>query len=374
MPDTEGSLAAWHDFLLRLAGVLPDDLICEARAWLADGLQVDVAQALALAAVAAGTPVRAADELLMMDVLEAADEDLSALIDLETRPDDDTAPLLWSFSPVRPEAIRADGGPLLLDATTAAGSSSERDHIDLTAVTAAEVDDRVVAVWRAWRTRLDGLDREMPRRVFILSVSADGAEMPEMTAQLQARLIAAGENDPQVEVCSEEADLPDYQSAAWSRSALLWAAEPAEAIHLARVFDYVDPDHGPAFDSDHPMIENDDEIALLLDYLENATPVLVTSSTIADVADDAHPDVVPLTFRTDGTWVWTEAVSYYLKRHRLAPEARLLAHVRSTVPMPPRILTDVGVYRVLSFLEHFDAEPAWVFSPADEFESDYVPT
>ncbi|KOV81027.1 hypothetical protein ADL03_30540 [Nocardia sp. NRRL S-836] len=97
---------------------------------------------------------------------------------------------------------------------------------------------------------------------------------------------------------------------------------------MARVFDVVDRETGPGFAPEHPLVGDRDEWQALLDYLESGTPVLVTPTLLDDVVDPARTAVVPAGFRTDGTWVWTDTVAYYLRYHGLAPEERLLAHLR----------------------------------------------
>jgi hypothetical protein len=39
-----------------------------------------------------------------------------------------------------------------------------------------------------------------------------------------------------------------------------------------------------------------------------------------------------MNFRTDGTWIWTDAVTFYLEEYHLAPEPDLLAHLRAVGP------------------------------------------
>jgi hypothetical protein len=36
---------------------------------------------------------------------------------------------------------------------------------------------------------------------------------------------------------------------------------------------------------------------------------------------------MPSSFRTDGEWIWTDAVEYYLRQYGLAPDARLAARI-----------------------------------------------
>ncbi|MGW4117320.1 hypothetical protein [Nocardia sp. NPDC004711] len=46
-------------------------------------------------------------------------------------------------------------------------------------------------------------------------------------------------------------------------------------------------------------------------------------------ADEFIPSVrdVPLTFRTDGVWIWSGAVSHYLRKHAFPPDPELVSHI-----------------------------------------------
>lgn len=64
---------------------------------------------------------------------------------------------------------------------------------------------------------------------------------------------------------------------------------------------------------------------------------MVTTGTGEDVVDPARGAVVPMGLRTDGTWIWADAAAYYLREHHLAPDARLLAHIRRSGGLPPAL-------------------------------------
>ncbi len=40
-------------------------------------------------------------------------------------------------------------------------------------------------------------------------------------------------------------------------------------------------------------------------------------------------EVVPQNFRTGGTWIWTDTVTYYLETYALSPDPELLDHIRN---------------------------------------------
>jgi len=362
-PEPEsGALEVWHALLLRMAGAVPDDLISEARMWLADGQQADVAQALGFAALTNRVPVSAADAAQLISEIVADGQDADALADLEILDETDVLPMPWVFSPVPIESSESvDRAPVILDLTTDPAALADLDEIDRAAITAAETDPQASALWRAWRAPVDGSRWPAARRIFIVTVPAEAdADLVQVTARLQEALVAAGEESPQVELCREERPVPVYQGTAVAHAALLWAREAPVSIQLARVFDAVDPETGPSFDSDHPRIDDREEIERLLEYLDGALPVLTSSATMADIIDPAHPDVVPLTFRTDGEWIWTDTVSYYLEQHSIAPDPDLLEHVRASGPLPPSV-SEVALHRVLSFLQRpDDSEEVWV--------------
>ncbi|GLY20065.1 hypothetical protein Kisp01_70790 [Kineosporia sp. NBRC 101677] len=361
--DNRSGLGDWHTMLLRLAGTLPDDLICEARSWLAEGGLVDVAQAIGFAAATGRVPVLGQDAELMAGELQAAGEDDELISALERLKDGASQHLPWIFSstdPRRPEGVQ---GPLDL---TLALEQQAQDELDRVMVSAARAEIGLIAVWRSWRAPADGSPWPTPRLLFVVQAAAplEPHDLPAVTARLQAALSAAGEPDPQVEVCGQATMVPAYQSNACARGALIWTSEPTAPVRMARVFDSVDPEHGPLFDENHPRIDDLDEVIALLRYLGDGLPVLTTSVTMADVLDPERPEVVPLTFRTDGRWVWTDTITYYLERYGLAPEPELLYHLQLAKNSEPDV-SDVALHRVLSMLQRpTESKTVWTVPAA----------
>jgi hypothetical protein len=100
---------------------------------------------------------------------------------------------------------------------------------------------------------------------------------------------------------------------------------------VARVFDFADPASGPGFDPGHVVIEDLAERDRIGAYLRGGFPVLTSTARMADVLDPTAGESVPASFRTDGEWIWTDTVEYYLSRHGLAPDERLTEHIRGRV-------------------------------------------
>lgn len=321
-----------HRLLLRLAGRVPDDLISEARSWLAGGQHVDVAQALAFGTVASAVSVELADIEVLAGVLTEGGAGVEVLDDVPRGSADGYPP--YTMAPVAPEILaeQGDAVPACLDLTGAYPNPWGADRIDEAASAAVAAFDgqvRLVGLWRAWRYPANQSPWPAPRRVYLVETGGECApeRLPVVTNAVQDALIEAGERDPQVEVVVAGEDEPVYQ--AWVRGygALLWAAAPTAPLRIARAFDRVDPQTGPAFDSDHPCLDADEQ-ATILEYLNVGHPVLATGVRLSDLVDPSRGEVVPIDLRTDGRWIWADTTTYYLERHGLAPDPDLLGYLR----------------------------------------------
>lgn len=97
-------------------------------------------------------------------------------------------------------------------------------------------------------------------------------------------------------------------------------------FRMARLFDGLGPGQTPQVD--RPPVP-EEEIEALADYLTRAPMVLAARSLDNDLLDPARPAKVPLTYLTDGSWIWPGGVGYYLRTHGVPPEPELVEHVRS---------------------------------------------
>lgn len=66
----------------------------------------------------------------------------------------------------------------------------------------------------------------------------------------------------------------------------------------------------------------------VLSYLRSAAAILSTTAKAPDVFDAGAGDVVPMTLRSDGEWVWSDAHGYYLDRYGVVTDAAFLEHIR----------------------------------------------
>lgn len=317
-----------HVLLLGLAGRVPDEALAEMRLCLADGEMADLASLLA---------ERAED----LTLTEAEAGRVRALIG-----DGASALRIGGPSPSPYRFGDRHGAP------PAPGDDVPADAMDAVAAEAGTRVGGLVALWRVFRHTSAG----PPRRVY-LGEAEPGADAVELTAETQYALARASEDVPRVEVFTEGTPLGPYHEAALAGASLVWPA-PVAPIRLARAFDGADPDDGPFFAADHPRLGGPDGERVLA-YLRSAELVVNTPGAMNDVLDVGRVAAVPVGFRSDGEWVWSDAVAYYLKRHGLAPEPDLLAHVLARTS-PPGPLSRLTRHRALATLfTPAEGGPVW---------------
>ncbi|GHH56532.1 hypothetical protein [Lentzea cavernae] len=165
-------------------------------------------------------------------------------------------------------------------------------------------------------------------------------------APVSARLVRAvhGPDPPRVEVLVDGEPVPRQAQRALESAILLWSAELVPAFRFAGVGDGIGADGFPFFTPDHPVVPVQLRPAVLA-HLLAAPIVLATSATDADVVERERGQVVPLTLRTDGAWIFSDALGYYLHHYGLAPERGLLDRVGRAGP-PGR----VAVHQALQVL------------------------
>lgn len=101
--------------------------------------------------------------------------------------------------------------------------------------------------------------------------------------------------------------------------------EEAGTLFAAPIFDDTGKHSEPS--PDRPAV-HPQELDEVLAYLENAPVVLAARGYGEDAFKPDNPPVVPLTFHTDGAWVWPGGVAYYLRAHRIPPIPQLVQHIR----------------------------------------------
>ncbi|MFD0902530.1 hypothetical protein [Actinomadura sediminis] len=105
------------------------------------------------------------------------------------------------------------------------------------------------------------------------------------------------------------------------------AGRPAREMPIAKPFDGTAPDGRPQ--AQRPEVPAG-ELDAMVDYLTKCPIVLAARGYDTDLVDPAGAKNVPLTYHTDGTWIWPGAVGYYLRTHNVPPEPDLVEHIRRT--------------------------------------------
>jgi hypothetical protein len=228
------------------------------------------------------------------------------------------------------------------------------DQVALTVVRAVvETAPAVAGVWAAWRTdRVDPAETDdVP--VFLIE-SAEPSDRATLTRRIRQRLTEASEMAAQVEVFQTGDRLPDYHLAALGSSALIWARSGVAVLEIVPVYDDVDP-KGPWFAADHPRLTLDESPSVAA-YLYAGELVQSAPMPMSDVVDASRGRVVPMSFRTDGAFIWPEAAAYYAREYGLAPDPTLLAAIREAGYARPQP-DGVAVFRAEAALRR--AESGW---------------
>ena len=111
---------------------------------------------------------------------------------------------------------------------------------------------------------------------------------------------------------------------------------------LARVFDGRTPQNRPVLGPDRPPLIDAAERRQVVAFLDGGVVLLGGGPLVADALDSEHAPVVPVGYATDGTWIWSASLRYYVAEHAISPEPELLAHIRrcryrAEVPSPGQV-------------------------------------
>ncbi len=71
------------------------------------------------------------------------------------------------------------------------------------------------------------------------------------------------------------------------------------------------------------------ERASVAAYLRGAPMLIAVFGFDEDPWDPTRPEVVPLSIRTDGEWVWSESEGYFAERYGIPPEPEFLSHIKA---------------------------------------------
>jgi hypothetical protein len=355
--------ATLHELLLRVAGSLPDRVLADARELLAEGKRAQVVQMVAYSAVSQPFQLDADEiRLLRAELTLAGVSQLAAVLE-EVRGERQPEPGLF-LSSLPQTREEAEAAMLPLDLTNLPGGPKDLDAADQALLRIAGAQRGIRALWRAWRMPPAARPWDEPVRVYVVSVDGSVAGLADLSARLRRVVAGAGDAGAQVEVCWGGLNVPFYQTLARSCGALLWAARPPVPLVTARVFDGVDPVRGPWFVTNRPVLPDRTGRDALVARLRSVPIVVWSTVNMIDVLAPDRGEVVPLHLRTDGTWIWSDAVAYYLEHHHLAPDPELVTHLTGTAGAEP--LDEISLHRALVHLSRpLPEDVVWYASGTD---------
>jgi hypothetical protein len=102
--------------------------------------------------------------------------------------------------------------------------------------------------------------------------------------------------------------------------------ERAIEMRMARLWKDV-VDGRPVLDPDLMRTADQGLIGRVMSYLDGGAVVLRAPALMDDHLDDTRRGCVPMTFMTDGEWVWSDEHRYYLQQYGILPEPDFLRHM-----------------------------------------------
>ncbi|WP_156096193.1 hypothetical protein [Amycolatopsis jejuensis] len=303
-----------HEVLLGVAGLIPDEALESARLQLAGGGFGVVADIVTRELAACSRSMTVAQAGVLSEWLDDSAAEVFTSIPIT----DEVPALPWVFAEAGDDADEAQTAVLV------------------------QVLERTPAARGLWLAHRRPLRREAaPLPVYVITTDGS-ADLAALTGRLHAAIRSGGAG---IEVVGP-GEVPVYQRVARGYGVLAWAAAEQPELRVATVFEHAD---GSAVGSGHVRISDPVELGRTLEYLRAGFLLLATDATLPDVVAPERGEVVPASYRTDGTWLWPDAVAYYLAEHGLAPCAPFLAHIRA-VAGPPRQPDAVAVHRALQHL------------------------
>ncbi|WHT18931.1 glycohydrolase toxin TNT-related protein [Crossiella sp. CA-258035] len=103
-------------------------------------------------------------------------------------------------------------------------------------------------------------------------------------------------------------------------------------LAMARLFDYFAEGEPPR--AYRPVLPAQERLNVI-SYLSEAPVVLSSRGFAPDLLHPERESLVPMTYHTDGRWVWPGALAYYLREHGVTPPLELVNHIRSRFYEPP---------------------------------------
>ncbi|MFB7718467.1 hypothetical protein [Nocardia sp. NPDC056100] len=115
-----------------------------------------------------------------------------------------------------------------------------------------------------------------------------------------------------------------------------------DAMNFAGTFDGIDPLGKPIISTEWTSVPDPQERQRIQQFFDGGGMVMMTRRKSIDLMDPNRGRAVPMHFRTDGTWMWPQAIGYYLLEYGVPVQTSFLQHIRqcgyvARVPDMPEI-------------------------------------
>jgi hypothetical protein len=134
-----------------------------------------------------------------------------------------------------------------------------------------------------------------------------------------------------VEISGREAAALNDRLCISAHAARLTRARESEPVvgtpRFARVFDGESPAGTPWFSPHRQRIPEPDRRERIAAYLSGGRLVVRATGRMPDPMDPEGGSGLPLSYRTDGVWVWQESLAHYVLTRGVAPELEFLCHL-----------------------------------------------
>jgi len=93
-----------------------------------------------------------------------------------------------------------------------------------------------------------------------------------------------------------------------------------DGFRFASMADGMDESHAPRLAPERGRVDSPEEKLRIRRYLRGGELLLLVTGYVTDMFDPDRGPVVPASTRTDGEWIWSEGLEYYLEQYGVAPE------------------------------------------------------
>lgn len=171
---------------------------------------------------------------------------------------------------------------------------------------------------------------QIPRRLFdrVLQIQQQELSGAQADAVARARRRMA-----------RSADIPE--APATERMVPIEAPYEIDGFRFATVADGTDDAGRPFLAPERGKIGSPDEEQRIARYLRGGELLLLVPGHVTDIFDPRKGAVVPASSRTDGVWIWSEGLEYYLQQYGVVPEPDFSRAIRAAGYTCPHVAEDL---------------------------------